>query len=557
VFINTNVSALQSVDNLYNTTQSMDNVLQQLSSGYQINSAADNPAGLAISQEMQTQITGLNQAAQNAQAGISLLQTADGAMNNIDTILQSMRSLASQAATGTNNPTDLQALQQEMNQYAQEITNIANTTQFNNLNLLSGAFGGATGGYYNSQGQYVGGTQTPLQNIQIGANQGQQISLGINPMDAYSLDVVGLNVGAITGNTFTGSLSSSESTTQGYLTNAGNGLFTPSSGSTYSQYNIAMTTPTVAGLATGSSSDIGQTAAALTASTTAGAGVLSGTFTGTQNTSYTINVTGVSSTQITYSVTGSDGYSATGLTAAYTSGSSSNLSFTDGASTLSVGTGTSAVTAGESATFSLTPAQATLGLYKGTSQASTVGSTTTLYGSELGANASATLGDSSSSDQVTLNNVGGLIGSTTYSALTTLGSTAPTAAQVNFQVSAAGSAAVVQGNGVVTTNATAASGINISTQGNASSALTVIDQALTAVNAQRAVIGAYQNELQFAVSNAQTGSTNLSSAQAGILDTNMALQMANLSKYQILQQTGVAMLSQANAMPQALLKLIG
>lgn len=739
MFVNTNVSALQSVLDLQNTTNSMDNVLQQLSSGYQINSAADNPAGLAISQQMQTQIDGLNQAQQNTQAGISLLQTADGALSNVDSILQSMRSLASQAATGTNNATDLQALQSEMNQYSQEITSITNTTQFNTLNLLSGAFGGAVGGKYNSQGQYVGGTQTPLQYMQIGANAGQELALGINPVDAVSLGVAGLtstvgtntlnltnvadlgaglSVGTWTvtmtgatqatlssslsgltlGGTFEGatnvtytvtgiSPAAAGSGTVSTTTNAlsvtavnavGYGLLTGSytiSATTYTQATAtigtttagtgaqALTVTTVndgAGTVSysltvatntsgsyvytltetggGAATTIAQTFAAATtqvafadsanaatitvsstvaiasvtgyygvtdtaaaatfqlensSGTAIGAsvtvsgypslstaitvgnatggqtlsftlGTVAGSFlknlttqgatVGTAPINTTVNVTG--SGDWSYSVIGSDGFTTTIATTVTTSTGATSLSLTDGSSTITFATTTGF---GSTTPFSITAtaASATFELLNGSN--SVVGSAATVTGYPA-LSATVTVGDTNASDA----NVGQYVSFSLSTAtgsvlqkLVTVGAAASTTGSVSLSLASAGSAAVTNGGGVVTTNATVTSGVNIGTQFSAAAALNTIDKAITIVDQQRANIGAYQNRLQFASSNASTGSVNLSSAQAGIMDTNMALQMANLSKYQVLQQSGIAMLAQANQIPQALLKIIG
>jgi flagellin len=173
MYVNTNVAAMNAWLNLENTQTQMTGTLQQLSSGYRINTAANDPAGLAISQQMQSEIDGLKQAYSNAQSGVSLLQTADGGLGQIQNILQSMRSLASEAATSTMNSTDTANLQTEMNQYAKEITQIANTTQFNNINLLGGAFGSAN---------------NPEQ-IQIGANQGQTLGITLGAADAYTLGI--------------------------------------------------------------------------------------------------------------------------------------------------------------------------------------------------------------------------------------------------------------------------------------------------------------------------------------------------------------------------------
>jgi flagellin len=122
----------------------MNQALAELSSGKQINSAADNPSGLTISEQMQGQINGLSQANSNTQNGISLIQTAEGGLNETQSILQTMRELAVQASNGTNTTTDLQAIQDQISQYSAQIDNIANTTQFNTINLLTGNLGLST-----------------------------------------------------------------------------------------------------------------------------------------------------------------------------------------------------------------------------------------------------------------------------------------------------------------------------------------------------------------------------------------------------------------------------
>lgn len=483
MYINTNISALQSANDLQNTQNTLGNLLQQLSSGYQINSAADNPAGLAISQQMQSQIDGLNQAGQNAQSGISLLQTADGALNNIDSILQSMYSLASQAATGTNNPTDLQALQQEMNQYSKEITTITNTTQFNTLNLLSGAFGG---------------TGTPQQSIQIGANSGQELSLGINAMDANSLGVVGFTVAS---GTNTAALTYSE---------LGSGL----------QKNATYTV------------DLAYTAAKVT-----GATPVSFTMSGASDVTYTVVGAGTS-----YTVTGSDGYSANVSTL-------TNFIVND-----QTGGFTGTVTMTTTGSFSVDSASVSASLAGSSGQ---IGQTVTVFGGTglggTGLGGTITVGGTAAGGP----SAGALVGFTLSSgAVASLTSgTTPTGASSSFTVAETGQAAVTTGNGSVQANAIAGSGLDISSQASAANALTILNSALTKVNQQRATIGAYQNRLQFAVSNAQTSANNLTSAQAGIMDTNVAVAMAKLSQEQILQQSGIAMLAQANAIPQAMLKL--
>src|SRR5579883_351757 len=165
--INTNQSAIQDLFNLANAQSEIGLAMQRLSSGLRINSAVDDPAGLAISGKMEMQIAGLDQAVANGQAGIAMLQTADGALSQSQAIVQQMRSLAVEAANGTLTPTDRQAIQLEVNQLAQQLTNIAKQTQFNQQNLLDGSLQNLT--------------------LQVGANAGQTIAFSIGAMDANSL----------------------------------------------------------------------------------------------------------------------------------------------------------------------------------------------------------------------------------------------------------------------------------------------------------------------------------------------------------------------------------
>ncbi|GEN82996.1 flagellin [Sporosarcina luteola] len=169
--INHNIAALNTHRQLgANNTQASKN-LEKLSSGLKINRAGDDAAGLAISEKMRGQIRGLDMAQKNAQDGISLIQTAEGALNETHAILQRMRELAVQSANDTNNGTDRKELQKEVDQLAQEITRISENTEFNTKNLL-----GANG----FEGKF-----------HIGANEGQSIDLKINDMGAEALKVIG------------------------------------------------------------------------------------------------------------------------------------------------------------------------------------------------------------------------------------------------------------------------------------------------------------------------------------------------------------------------------
>lgn len=164
-----NISALNTHRNLsFNNTEASKN-LEKLSSGYKINRAGDDAAGLAISEKMRGQIRGLDMATKNSQDSISLIQTAEGALNETHSILQRMRELSVQSANDTNVNTDRDALQQEISQLTEEIDRISNTTEFNTQKLLDGSFSGK---------------------FQIGANEGQNMNLNIDKMGAAALGLV-------------------------------------------------------------------------------------------------------------------------------------------------------------------------------------------------------------------------------------------------------------------------------------------------------------------------------------------------------------------------------
>ncbi|MEK9197486.1 flagellin Hag [Ureibacillus sp. FSL E2-3493] len=180
-----NISALNTHRNLaFNNTQASKN-LEKLSSGYKINRAGDDAAGLAISEKMRGQIRGLDMASKNAQDSISLIQTAEGALNETHSILQRMRELAVQSANDTNVTADREALQLEIQSLSDEITRIAENTEFNTQKLLDGTFKGTrTDAVSGGNATAVGGKQ-----FHIGANSGQSINLSIGTMTAGALGV--------------------------------------------------------------------------------------------------------------------------------------------------------------------------------------------------------------------------------------------------------------------------------------------------------------------------------------------------------------------------------
>ena len=171
--INNNVSALNAWRNLYINDTALTKSMEKLSSGFRINRAGDDAAGLAISEKMRAQISGLNAAIKNAQDGISLIQTAEGALNEQQVIIRRMRDLVIQAANSTNTDDDVSKIQDEIDELLKEIDRIAQTTEFNTMKLLNGDFDGSSG-------------KGTLE-FQIGANAEQRLSVTIGAMTTVAL----------------------------------------------------------------------------------------------------------------------------------------------------------------------------------------------------------------------------------------------------------------------------------------------------------------------------------------------------------------------------------
>ncbi|MBS4172823.1 flagellin [Bacillus sp. FJAT-49736] len=189
MIINHNIAAMNAFRMYNRALLGQSRAMERLSSGLRINRAADDPAGLAISEKMRAQIRGLNQASRNAQDAVSMIQTAEGALNETHAILQRMRELSVQAANGTYNAEDLDAIQQEIDQLTEEITRIGKDTDYNTMKLLDG-----------SKKSF---------SIQIGANAGQSMTIEMADMRAAAIGLTGSGTGYTTKGTL--DLSTSES----------------------------------------------------------------------------------------------------------------------------------------------------------------------------------------------------------------------------------------------------------------------------------------------------------------------------------------------------------
>ncbi|MFZ1829818.1 MAG: flagellin [Candidatus Competibacteraceae bacterium] len=476
--------------------------MERLSSGLRINSAKDDVAGVAIADRMTAQIRGLNQGVRNANDGISLAQTAEGALQESTSILQRMRELAVQSANDTNTGTDRASLQKEVGQLQQELNRISNTTAFNGKNLLDGTF--------------------RAQKFQVGASANQTISISAGNAQATAMGANQVQ-GSTTGMTATAS--AGNNVTSGTLTingSLGTADVTVAASASARDVTIAVNDKT---------SETGVTARASTqlelkATST---GAVSFNLRG-QNTTTAQNV------EITYNV------SATG--------SAGEADLSGLASVINNYTGTTGVTAklNDSKTGLILEQSNGYDIQlKGTGDAT---ANLSVQGLKFDATSSGAL--TASGGFIAAGASGSLAsGSTGYA---TVGGQVTFESGKSFSVVASGTNVV---SGSVSSTLNAVADVNISTQAGASDAISVLDNALAFVDDLRAEFGAVQNRFSSTINNLQTTAENISDARSRIQDADFAQETGNLSRAQILQQAGTAMLAQANQSQQNILQLLG
>lgn len=386
--VNTNIASLNTQRNLNNSSASLNTSLQRLSTGSRINSAKDDAAGLQIANRLTSQVNGLNVATKNANDGISLAQTAEGALQQSTNILQRMRDLSLQSANGSNSDSERTALNGEVKQLQKELDRISNTTTFGGRKLLDGSFGVAS--------------------FQVGSAANEIISVGIDEMSAESL----------------------------------NGTYFKADGG------------------------------AVTAATASG------------TVDIAIGITGGSAVNVKVDMKGNETaeQAAAKIAAAVNDANVGIGAFSDG--------------------------------------------DTISYVSKAGKDGSGAITSA----------VSGVV-------IADTGSTG------------VGTAAGVAATAFAKTNDTVAK-IDISTAKGAQSAVLVIDEAIKQIDAQRADLGAVQNRFDNTINNLKNIGENVSAARGRIEDTDFAAETANLTKNQVLQQAGTAILAQANQLPQSVLSLL-
>jgi len=484
--INTNISSLVAQGNLASSQASLATSMQRLSSGLRINSAKDDAAGLAISERMTTQIRGANQAARNANDGISLAQTAEGDLAQIGNNLQRMRELAVQSANATNSTSDRQALDGEVQALSAEIDRAAQNSSFNGTNLLNGSF--------------------TSKSFQVGANNTANDSITIASIGNARTSVLG-----------TGFAAKATSTTLAPLTTAYVATDLKING-------IAIGASLAASDTVSSTGNAGSAIAKAAAINAASAGV-----TATVNASTVAGAAASTFTAITAGDLTINGVNIGGITAGGTvGGQGSNV-----ATAINLLSGTTGVTAKDdgAGSVALTAADGrniTIGL-AGTATTATTGFTAATTGGSITLTGAASLTQAGASAVVVSDG-----GSTTG------------AAHSGFSI----------GTLTVSAAGTALSALSITTAAGSKTAIDAIDLALTSVNSSRASLGAYQNRFTSVVTSLQTTSENLSASRSRIQDADFAAETANLSRSQILQQAGTAMVAQANQLPQGVLALL-
>lgn len=513
--INTNVNSLTAQRNLTNSQMSLSTSIQRLSSGLRINSAKDDAAGLSISERFTSQIRGLNQAARNANDGISLSQTAEGALGASNTILQRIRELAVQSANATNSASDRAALNQEVSQLTSELNRIAQTTQFNGQNILDGSTASAT--------------------FQVGANANQTITATTANFQTtkYGNYRMGSSVAATasgTGNLVTGSTART-TTTQAGTALAVTGLVAASNivaDATGFVVNGASGSATIAIAAGDSAKTVAANINAQTATTgvtaTARTEVDLGNFLAGGSYSLDVMSDNTSAVNLSFSVTANN---ADGLAAAITAFNDKSSQTGITAKLNTAGTGITLTNAAGNDMLIMNRSAATSVLDVG-AQAAIAGSA----GAAAAGNSASVTGelilDSSST-----------FGTTSTAAATN------TAAKTGFFL-ATSSASELQ----------SASSMDVSSVDAATRTLGIVDAAIGAVSSQRAKFGALQSRFETTISSLNTTSENLSASRSRVQDADFATETANLSRAQILQQAGTAMVAQANQLPQGVLALL-
>ena len=598
--INTNISSLTAQRQLGVSQLSLATSMARLSSGLRINSAQDDAAGLAISERFTSQIRGANQAARNANDGISLAQTAEGDLGQIANNLQRIRELAVQAANATNSSSDRISLNNEAAALVVENDRLATTSAFNGIKLLDGTF--------TAQNFQVGANGTANDMVSVSSiASARSNSLGVGASSSYASKVVGISAstgsylaaGALSINSQAVGSAPSDGVSNSYARTSGLAVaaaINAISGNTNVTATVSATTS--AGVSVAASTALAAGAVLING---VDIGALSAASSGVGRGAQVAAAINLKTSQTGVTAVADTGTGAVKLTAA--DGRNIIVSGTTGASA-AVGLGTGTVTYGSlttgaamtAAAFGVSNAPGSIFINGVDVGAIAAGTSATDKGDKIAAAINAL----SERTGVTATNDAGKISlsgavyhkSTTDNTLTgtTLAAGASgsglanddgdtlavvasqyvsrSAVTLNSAASAGISVAGVNSNALSATGlsegfkeATSVAGagvsaIDLTTAAGAQAALAAVDSAVNTVNSTRAALGAYQARFTSVVASLATTAENMSASRSRIQDADFAMETANLSRAQILQQAGTAMVAQANQLPQGVLALL-
>lgn len=550
--INHNIAALNTYRQLNTAAAGQSKSMEKLSSGLRINRAGDDAAGLAISEKMRGQIRGLDQASKNSQDAISMIQTAEGALNETHDILQRMRELSVQSSNDTNTDADRTSIQTEINQLKDEVDRIGNTTEFNTKKLIDGSVGAKT----------VGSTE-----------KAAVISAGLGKQDAAALASAGAvdatATAAYTGTSATISVDGADIT---FKTDAAvykafsDGANTNTKGlaeQLQKDINEAITAYN-----TQYGKNIGNVTVSSSVDTDGTLTIKSGSVGGTSTVGVQVGATGTTNLWEALGQTVDTNFSATGTEGKFTAAGAAQVtaianSGTDRKLTMNVdGTDIEVdlATVG-AATYNANDDMSTFAtnLQKDINDAIDKYNLTVPSDKQL-KNVTASVKDGSvviesGSDKATSSikfdnsEASQLLGLAKQNSATQGGG-------VDFQIGANQTQTMKVTIEDMRTDALAIKDIDVSTKAGAQEAITKVNDAIEKVSAQRSNLGAFQNRLEHTINNLNTSSENLTAAESRIRDVDMAKEMMNQTKNSILSQAAQAMLAQANQQPQGVLQLL-
>jgi flagellin len=490
-----NVNSLIAQENLNTSGSALTTAITRLSSGKAINSAADDPAGLAISTSLQTAINGLTQGVSNANDAVSMVETASTGLSNITSSLQTISQLADEAAGGTLSSSNQAALQQEVSQQIDEINRLSSQTTYNGVSLLNGTAGTVS--------------------VQVGASVGQTISINLS----QGVSAASLGSGAVSAGTVVGSLSGLDLTANGSANAAGgagaitqiNIVANGTGGFNYTNQNDQAISSTAAATlfsVTGSANGI-STISLSSGANAANNGLLLSNQLNAITTAYTTYTSSAAAGTVLGAFSGININPATGTTAS--SGTANAITSITVEANGSGGyafydqNGDQLTSTAAKAVFATSPGGGLM--FNGS------GPTSTIYTSVTTAAAGA--------------------------GVTSANATGNSLQQVNYM-----------------NQPTAIADVNVSTTAGANLAIESVSNALGTINNIQASLGAVQNRLTGISTSQQAESTDLSSAQSQILDANVAQETADYSMASVEQQAGISVLAQANAEPQQVLSLL-